>query len=303
MRSIVVTTAPGELPPTLRQDLKLAAFQEISTKRATFLGSGSVDNRSETSPAAMSSGGTLTVEREGPRWRVAPTQPASGGARARQPRCRFATMATARGNWLPISAGASCFASRSGKGAVYILLDEFAWTNAGLDQGDNARALAEILGREIRGGVLAFDEYRHGHGRIESFMTYLSNLPGAAAFIVACRRLGLVLCLRSQRTAQAGRGVCRAGTANGTGVHQRGRPALRACPSRAPGRRGGGPPAPPARRDHRRRVHRPSSRPCCERADLYTKTAERPASPGAAIGLVTELIQFRKRIYGTRTVS
>ena len=74
-----------------------------------------------------------------------------------------------------------CFASPSGQGAVYILLDEFAWTNAGLDQGDNARVLAELLGREIRGGVLALDEYRHGHGRTESFLTYLSNLPGSSA--------------------------------------------------------------------------------------------------------------------------
>ena len=43
--------------------------------------------------------------------------------------------------------------------------------------------LAEILGREIRGGVLAFDEYRHGHGRAESFLTYLLNLPGSSAFM------------------------------------------------------------------------------------------------------------------------
>ena len=32
-----------------------------------------------------------------------------------------------------------------GLGAVYILLDEFAWTNTGLDRGDNARVLAELL--------------------------------------------------------------------------------------------------------------------------------------------------------------
>ena len=69
-----------------------------------------------------------------------------------------------------------------GKGAVYLLLDEFAWTNAGLDAGDNARVLAEVLSGEIRGGVVALDEYRHGHGRSGSFFTYLVELPGSSAF-------------------------------------------------------------------------------------------------------------------------
>ena len=63
-----------------------------------------------------------------------------------------------------------------------------SWTNTrgrtpGLDQGGNARVLAEIVGREIRGGALAIDEYRHGHGRTESFLTYLLNLPGSSAIM------------------------------------------------------------------------------------------------------------------------
>ncbi len=61
------------------------------------------------------------------------------------------------------------------------MLDDFAWTNTGLDQPDNARVLADVLNREIRGGVLAIDEYRHGHGRAESFLTYLLSLPGSSA--------------------------------------------------------------------------------------------------------------------------
>ena len=39
------------------------------------------------------------------------------------------------------------------------------------------------------------------------------------------------------------------------------------------------------------------------RAEDYAQAEERPASPTAAIHLVNELIQLRKRIYGTRTVS
>ena len=106
-----------------------------------------------------------------------------------------------------------------GSGAVYVLLDEFAWTNTGLDQGDNARVLAEILGREIRGGALAFDEYRHGHGRAESFLAYLLNLPGSSAIMWLGVDLGASLLLWPERPAQAGRSVCGAGTADRSRVY------------------------------------------------------------------------------------
>ncbi|MHB1559282.1 MAG: hypothetical protein ACYC61_17670, partial [Isosphaeraceae bacterium] len=40
-----------------------------------------------------------------------------------------------------------------------------------------------------------------------------------------------------------------------------------------------------------------------EEADRYARSEDRPAAPAAAIRLVQQLIQLRKRIYGTRTVS
>ncbi|MGB0069605.1 MAG: hypothetical protein WBQ11_16405, partial [Isosphaeraceae bacterium] len=49
--------------------------------------------------------------------------------------------------------------------------------------------------------------------------------------------------------------------------------------------------------------HPPSVEVLLQSAENYTKSEERPASPIAAIHLVQQLIQLRKRIYGTRTVS
>jgi hypothetical protein len=35
----------------------------------------------------------------------------------------------------------------------------------------------------LKGGSLVIDEQRHGHGRAESFLTFLLTLPGASAFL------------------------------------------------------------------------------------------------------------------------
>lgn len=301
---VIVTTVPGALPQTLRQDLKLAAFQETAARRATFLGLESVENRPETSLAAMTGGGgSLTVEQEGPRWSVAPEQPAAGaasGAAIAPPvrddgPARWPLAADARGGVL--------FRIPVGKGAVYVLLDEFAWTNAGLDQGDNARVLANVLGREIRGGALAFDEYRHGHGRIESFVTYFANLPGAPAFCWITFIWALFYAYgrnvrlrpvepyveRERRTAQEYVDAvaqlyerARAAPLVVEAVARRNRQLARSAVEQ-----------------------RPSSveSSLLERADLYTQSADRPANPAAAIYLVRELIQLRKENYGTRTIS
>ena len=188
-----------------------------------------------------------------------------------------------------------------GQGAVYVLLDEFAWTNAGLDHGDNARVLAELLGREIRGGVLAFDEYRHGHGRTESFLTYLLNLPGSSAFMWLAAIWALLYFYgrnvrlkpveayveRERRTAQEYIDAV-------AQLYERARAAPLVVEAVA--RR--------LRQVSRSSAeHSPSVEGLLHSAEDYTKTEERPASPIAAIHLVRELIQLRKRIYGTRTVS
>ena len=70
-----------------------------------------------------------------------------------------------------------------GQGMVYLLLDESVWTNEGFDQADNAATLARILKRRLgHEGILAFDEYRHGYGHVESFTTLFLSLPGAKDF-------------------------------------------------------------------------------------------------------------------------
>lgn len=80
-----------------------------------------------------------------------------------------------------------------GQGRVYLLLDGTAWTNEGLDKEDNAAALARILKERLApGGVLGFDEYRHGRGRIESFVTFFLSLPAAVPFSGLLAVLGLL---------------------------------------------------------------------------------------------------------------
>jgi hypothetical protein len=162
--------------------------------------------------------------------------------------------------------------------------------------------LAELLGREIRGGAFVLDEHRHGHGRVESFLTYFSNMPGSTAVMW----LGGIWALlyfygrnvrkkpveayveRQRRTAQEYIDAV-------AQLYERARAAPLVVEAVA--RR--------LRQVARSSAERPASvdSALLRRADVYTQSAERPASPTAAIHLVRELIQLRKRIYGTRTIS
>jgi hypothetical protein len=188
-----------------------------------------------------------------------------------------------------------------GQGALYVLLDEFAWTNAGLDHGDNARVLAGLLDREIRDGVLAFDEYRHGHGRMESFLTYFLNLPGSSPFL-GCAAIWAVLYFygrnvrlkpvevfvdRQRRTAQEYVDAV-------AQLYERARAAPLVVEAVA--RR--------LRQVSRSSAERsPAVEALLKRAEIHSAAVERPSSPVASIHLVRDLIQLRKQIYGTRTVS
>ena len=299
---IVVTTAPETLPKTVREDLKLSTLEVIGAKPAPFLGLGSVDNRPDTTQAPVKSGGRLTVEREGPRWIVASTQRPGAGVSKTSPAPHATEIDLARWQLAGDQRGGVLFRIPVGRGAVYILLDEFAWTNTGLDQGDNARVLAELLGREIRGGAFVFDEHRHGHGRVESFLTYLWNLPGSSTFMcfgaiwavlyVYGRNVRLkpveAYVERERRTAQEYIDAV-------AQLYERARAAPLVVEAVA--RR--------LRQVARSSAERPASvdSALLRKADVYTQSAERPASPTAAIQLVRELIQLRKRIYGTRTIS
>jgi hypothetical protein len=298
---IVVTAAPRSLPRALRQDLIPSTVGETAPEPTPFLDELSVDSRPETSEAAVTNGGVLTVQTKGPRWSVSSTREPGPGASGTTPAPNVQDIDPARWQLAGDRRGGVLFRIPVGQGALYVLLDEFAWTNAGLDQGDNARVLAEILGREIRGGVLALDEYRHGHGRTESFLAYLLSLPGSSALMglasiwAALYFYGRNVRLRpveayverERRTAQEYIDAV-------AQLYER----ARAAPLVV---------AAVARRlrqlSRSSAQHSSSLDALLRRAEEYSTTEDRPASPTAAIHLVNQLIQLRKRVYGTRTVS
>jgi hypothetical protein len=302
---IVVTDKPADLPGAFRTDLLHSALGEAggasSSKPAPALFQGSVDSRPETARTPVDTGGALMVERDGPRWTVSKNQaPGAGAAGTPAPPpppendpTRWQLAGDARGGVL--------FRIPVGLGAVYLLLDAFAWTNAGLDQGDNARVLADVLRREIRGGDLAFDEYRHGHGRSESFLAYFLNSPGSSGFMwLAATWCLLYVYGRNVRLrpvepyVEPERRTAQEAIDAVAQLYERARAAPLVVEAVA--------------RRLRQLARSSAERPAVveellEKAEDYTRKEERPASPSAAIRLVRELIQLRKRIYGTRTVS
>ncbi len=305
---IVVTTAPNALPRAFRKDLipstlreTAGEFASLAAESASFIGQRSVDSRPETTQAPVTTGGVLTVDVKGPRWIAAPT-PGPGPVASGTDLPPFAQDKDAtRWQLAGDQRGGVLFRIPVGHGAVYVLLDDFAWTNTGLDHGANARVLAELLGREIRGGVLALDEYRHGHGRAESFLTYLLNLPGSSALMWLAAiwamlyfhgrnvRLKPVEAYveRERRTAQEYVDAV-------AQLYERARAAPLVVEAVA--RR--------LRQLSRSRAEHPSSvAELLQSAENYTRAEERPVSPIAGIHLVQQLIQLRKQIYGTRTVS
>jgi hypothetical protein len=298
---IVVTSSPRSLPDPLRRDLIPPGLHETASEPASFLVQESVDSRPEISLAPVATGGTLTVETKGPRWSVSST-PGSGPFASESNSRPIAHDADpARWQLAGDDRGGVLFRITVEQGAVYVLLDEFAWTNTGLDQGDNARVLAGILARELRGGVLALDEYRHGHGRSESFLTFLFNLPGSSAlgwlvvlwaalyFYGSNVRLKPVEAYveKERRTAQEYINAV-------AQLYDRARAAPLVVEAVARRLR---------QLSRTSAEHSPAVDVQLQSAENYVKAKDRPASPTAAINLVTELIQLRKRIYGNRTVS
>ncbi len=297
---IVVTSDPVRLPAELKQDLIPATITEVAEHHSIF-DRGPVENRPETMQAPVTSGGALEVEAKGPRWVVNSSPKAGpGGTLTNTPKsARESDPAT----WQLAAdlRGGVLFRIPVGRGAVYVLLDDFAWTNAGLDQGDNARVLAGVLNRELRGGVLALDEYRHGHGRAESFLVYLVNLPGSSAVFwlslvwAALYYYGRNVRLkpveafvdRERRTAQEYIDAV-------AQLYERARAAplvVEAVARRLRQLSRSGAQSPP------------SVDELLQTAEDYVKKAERPAAPKAGIFLVQQLIQLRKKIYGTRAAS
>ena len=299
---IVVTGEPGTLPPEMRKELIPTSFQESKSDYKAFE-QIFVNRELQTGRAPDIFGGALEVDAKGPRWTMPSRPAAAAGTGATGKRSSTTASEPKEMDWQLAAdeRGGVLFRIPVRRGAVYVLLDEFAWTNSGLDHGDNARALATVLNRELRGGVLAFDEYRHGHGRAESFLVYFLNLPGSTAFLW----LGVVwggmywygrnvrlkpvepYVEQERRTAQEYIDAVAA-------LYER----ARAAPLVVEG---------VARR--LRQLSR-SSQDCppsvdsiLETAEQYVKKAERPAFPTTAIDLVNQLIQLRKKVYGTRAAS
>lgn len=298
---LIVTDDPGELPAEIRRDLLAPGAMEVAGDSSSKRASGSVENHPELSSAALRdrSGEALTVQRDGPRWKLGNSAEHPGEGAAAE---GSSTERAGTGWQLAEDArGGVLFRVPAGQGSIYLLLDAYAWTNAGLDQGENAAVLAGILEREIHGGVLAMDEYRHGHGRSESFLSFLLHLPGASSFFWLSALWALVyfvgrnVRLRPVETfVEIERRSAREYIDAVAQLYER----ARAAPlvAEAVARR--------LRQVARSSADQPQAvEAILRRAEEYTSGAERPARPTTAIRLVQDLIRLRKEVYGTRTVS
>lgn len=186
-----------------------------------------------------------------------------------------------------------------GEGVVYLMLDEHAWANAGLDRADNAAALARILKDELQpGGVLAIDQYRHGRGRVESFATFLLALPGAGAFLAMSLIIGLFWLWAGNRRLgppeefhESHRRTAQEYVDAVAALNQRARAAPLAVGAVA------------ERVNYLlyRRGHDGGvAAEVIDRARRHIRREQRPASPVEEIQLVNELIELRRTLYGTR---
>jgi hypothetical protein len=299
---IVVTGEPGTLPAEMRKELVPATFQESGSEYTEFeriFGSREL----ETTRAPVIFGGALEVDAKGPRWKIPPPPADAAGKGATVKNSSNAASEPKEAKWQLAAdeRGGVLFRIPVRRGAVYVLLDELAWTNSGLDHADNARVLAKVLNRELRGGVLAFDEYRHGHGRAESFLVYFLNLPGSTTFLWLGAVWGGLYWY--------GRNV-RLKPVEAYAVHER-RTAQEYIDAVAQlyERARAAPLVVEAAARRLRQLSRaatecpPSVEALLEAADDYVKKQERPAFPTAAIDLVNHLIQLRKKFYGTRAAS
>lgn len=276
---VIASTAEG-VPKLVREDLidtqtsSAVAGSTASTPWQVVF-EKAVDAKPETSRATFRGGVSLAVVRDGPRWSDLPPdwqQAGDGG-------------------------GGVLFRIPLGEGAVYFLLDGFAWSNAGLDQGDNARVLSAVLERQLTGGVIAFDEYRHGHGRAESLLGYIWSRPGAPTFLGMCLLLTALYFLG--RNVRFGRAEPYLVPERRTSqeyieavayLYRRARVAPMAVEA-------------VEQRFRQLAMGRgelpQAARAALEEARRYVTRAERPSAPSVPTRLVTRLVRLRKQIYGS----
>ena len=224
-------------------------------------------------------GGNLQVKSEGSRLKNIPTEWVIAGS---ENRCVLA------GKTLD-------------QGMIYLLLDDAAWSNESFDLADNAATLARLLHQHLLPvGVLGFDEYRHGHGRIESFISLFLSLPGAQSFSLMGLCLGLFwLWGNSRRLSppdefhEIERRTSQEYMESVAAMNQRARAAPLVVNSvlnrvqsllQKRGVRG---------------ALEEAEQELLQRARSQIAAAERPVSPQKEIKLVTELLQLREDRYGT----
>jgi hypothetical protein len=283
---IVMTSAPESLPEPLRHD-ELDPFLE-SVAGLESPGS-TVDTGGNQVEVRVTTGTSLRVAADGARMKARSTSPS-----AREHLARVEELAgDARGGVffrIPIETG-----------AIYLLLDDRAWTNAGLDNGGNARALSNTLEHAVQGGVLGVDEYRHGHGRADSFLSYFFRLPGARVVVwLAAAWAALYWYGRNVRfrPVEEYRPIERRTALEYieavAQLHERARAAplvVEAVAGRLRSIAGPRPEWPDSAREQ------------LNRADQYVALGNREKTPGLGMELATQLIQTRKERYGFRTVS
>jgi hypothetical protein len=283
---IILTADPATLPKVVRGDLFQSTTDLPKAKRKRPTTDSQDEDESDrsqsvapadpkTSTVALPDHQSLTVRADGPRW---PRKPTDGESAADE----HGTV------WLRKIVG---------KGAIYVLLDDFAWTNSGFDGVGNADALAAVLARELRGGVFGFDEYRHGHGRIESFAGYLTKLPGANAFLLIALLLsGVYLLGRNVRFGppepfvSIERRTAREYVEAAAFLNQRARAAPLAVESVVRRLRTIG-----LRRGH----SNAEMDELLRQADRFAASDARPARPSEVCTLVRKMIALRKKLYGT----
>ncbi len=283
---VVMTTNPSSLPISMVDDVlgsktngRPAAGAPSKNKpnpvdEIPFLQS-SVPENPPVATVALTGGQSLTVRADGPRW---PEK-------------------LERGETAADRKGVVWLRKEIGKGAIYILLDDFAWTNTGFDHPGNADALAAVLAREVRGGVFGFDEYRHGHGRVESFSTFLLTLPGAGAFcLIAAVLVGVYFFGRNVRFGPpepfvvAERRTAREYVEAAAFLNQRARAAPLAMESIVRRIR-----AISLRRGHQH----PELQELLREGERFVESGDRPANPATVCTLARKLIALRKKLYGT----
>jgi hypothetical protein len=186
-----------------------------------------------------------------------------------------------------------------GKGKLYLLLDRDAWANAGLDHASNAVALYRIIEQGLGpSGVLAVDQYRHGRGRVESFATYLMTLPGSTACVCMLLLVGVYwIWARNRRLGppeeyhEIERRTAKEYVEAVAAMNMRARAAplaVKAVSDRV------------LSLLRQRGVSTADSRELEQQADEVIARKERPSSPRTETALVTDLINLRKQLYGSR---